>query len=107
MCLNVGSAVLGVAVLTIINNSVTTNDGGQDDHSNVRFGYYPCGFGYPANTGACAKAGVFGGNNQRVTIVEGVLRPMWNIRIVLLINRAVEIELVYYKNNSRPLRFNS
>ncbi|KAF9636612.1 aminotriazole resistance protein [Lasiodiplodia theobromae] len=44
MCLNVGGAVLGVAVLTVIDNSVTANNGGQKDAQarldGYRAGYY-------------------------------------------------------------------
>lgn len=44
MCLNVGGAVLGVAVLTVIDNSVTANNGGQNDAQarldGYRAGYY-------------------------------------------------------------------
>lgn len=44
MCLNVGGAVLGVAVLTVIDNSVTANHGGQGDAQarpdGYRAGYY-------------------------------------------------------------------
>lgn len=43
MCLNVGRAVLGVAVLTVIDNSVTTNNGGQND-AQARLDGYRAGY---------------------------------------------------------------